>query len=77
MSGLLSDSIYTVDLPEKQCRAIIFYVNLMKTYHQCPEYVNLIVQGGCEEIEDEACIPYSVADPNHFDLNKLIKKKAN
>ena len=77
MIGVISKTNYTVDLPESRCEDTIFQVNLMKSYHLRPEYVNLIAEGSCEEIDYEACIPYPVVDPNHFDLNELLKKKAN
>ena len=43
----------------------------MKSYNKHPKYK---IERNHEEIEDEACISYPVIDPNHFDLNDLLKE---
>ena len=74
VTSVISDTNYTVDLPEKKNKSTIYHVNLLKPHHKRPEYINLLIEGDQEEIEEDANIPYPVADPTRFDFNELIKE---
>ena len=74
VTGVISDTNYTVDIPERRNKDTIYHVNLMKLYHKRPEHVNLIIEDYGGRVEDDVGIPYPLADPNHFDYNDLIKE---
>ncbi|GBN35863.1 hypothetical protein AVEN_153031-1 [Araneus ventricosus] len=67
----ISDTNYIVKMEGKKDKTEICHVDLLKPYHQRPELINLIVNGG-EEIQEreteELAIPYPVSDPNIYDF---------
>ena len=52
VTSVISDTNYTVDIPEKKNTNTIYYINLMKLYYKRPEYVNLILEEYNVEIEE-------------------------
>ena len=58
-----------MDLPEKNKKNVMYHFNLPKPYHKRPEFVNLIIDRGNVKVEGKVNIPYSMSDPNHFDLD--------
>ncbi|GBN04115.1 hypothetical protein AVEN_232534-1 [Araneus ventricosus] len=67
----ISDTNYIVRMGGKKYKTEIYRVNLLEPYHQRPELINLIVNGG-EEIQErkteELAIPYPVSDPYIYDF---------
>ena len=68
ITGVISDTSYLMDLPEKRDKNTICHVNLIKPYYCPPEYVKIIVEDNDAEIENEAVIPYPVADPTQLNF---------
>lgn len=72
ITGKISDTNYTVDLPGKKDNLSIYHVNLLKPYVKRVELVNFLIEEDMEEVEREAEIPYPTADPNQFDLAGMV-----
>ena len=70
--GVISETNYTIDLPERKNKNTIYHVNLMKPYFKRPEYLNLVIEEKNEQIEEDESIPYPVADANQFDFRELV-----
>ncbi|GBM54836.1 hypothetical protein AVEN_3823-1 [Araneus ventricosus] len=70
----LSDTNYIVRMEGRMDKTQIYHVNFLKLYHQRPERINLIVNGG-EEIQEretgELESPYPVSDPNIYDFERI------
>ncbi|GBL81175.1 hypothetical protein AVEN_120019-1 [Araneus ventricosus] len=70
----LSETNYIVRMEGKKDKTQIYHANLLKPYHQKLERVNLIVNGGEENQgreTEELAIPYTVSDPNIYDIQRI------
>lgn len=63
-----------IDILEKRNKATIYHANLIKPYYKRPEFINLVIEEECEEVEAEAEIPYLIVDPTQLDFLKLVKE---
>ncbi len=71
ITGVISNTNFTVDLPEKRNKATIYHVNLKKPYHKLPKFVNLVLVKDVEEVEEDAEIPevpYPLSNPAYIDF---------
>ncbi|MCP8719654.1 MAG: reverse transcriptase domain-containing protein, partial [Asgard group archaeon] len=74
VTSVISETNYTVEIPGKRNSDTIFHVNLMKPYHQRPEFVNLVIEEVEKDIEGDADIPYPLADPTQVDFWKIVEE---
>ena len=72
ITAVISDANYALDLPEKCNKIIIYHVNLLKSYYECPEFVNLVVEINSEEVEEDAEIPYPLCNPTQLDFINTV-----
>ena len=69
---MISGSNHSVDIPGKCNNDTIYHVNLIKSYYQYPEFVNLMIEEFGEDIEGDANMSYPLADPTQVDFWKIL-----
>lgn len=57
ITGIISHTNYTIDIPEKRNKSIRNHGNLLKPCNSRPEFVNLLIDDEREVIEEESVIP--------------------
>lgn len=52
ITRIISQSNYTINIPEKRNKFTIYHINLIESYYSSSEFVNLLIDEECEETEE-------------------------